>query len=63
MDAWQIHLNEVLIKKDMEAIETAIAQLLESREQRGEKIASLNERKALVADKNSALFSEIKEME
>ena len=56
-------LSSAIIKKDMEAIETAITQLLENREQRGEKIASLNERKALVADKNAALSAEIKEIE
>ena len=56
-------LNAAIIKKDKEAIENAISQLLESRGQREEKIASLNERKAMVIDKNEALSSEIKEIE
>ncbi|MBR2041690.1 MAG: chromosome segregation protein SMC [Oscillospiraceae bacterium] len=56
-------LSAAIIKKDMEAIENAISQLLESSEQRGEKIASLNERKATIGDKNSALEAEIKAIE
>ena len=56
-------LSAAIIKKDMEAIENAIAQLLESSEQREEKISSLNERKALIMDKNSALSDEIKGIE
>ncbi|MBR3952260.1 MAG: chromosome segregation protein SMC [Oscillospiraceae bacterium] len=56
-------LSVAIIKKDMEAIENAISQLLESSEQRGEKIASLNERKATIGDKNSALEAEIKAIE
>ena len=56
-------LSAAIIKKDMEAIENAISQLLESSEQRGEKIASLNERKATIGDKNSALETEIKAIE
>ena len=62
-DLSSLALSAAIIKKDMEAIETAISQLLENKDQRGEKIASLNERKALVQDKNAALSEEIKEIE
>ncbi|MBQ7124251.1 MAG: chromosome segregation protein SMC [Oscillospiraceae bacterium] len=62
-DISAIALSDAIIRKDMEAIEGAIAQLLESGEQRSEKIAVLNERKATIADKNSALSAEIKEIE
>ena len=56
-------LSSAIVKKDIEAIENAIIQLLESRDQRDEKIASLNERKATVMDKNYALEAEIKSIE
>jgi len=58
-----IALSAAIVQKDIENIELAITQLLEGRDKREEKIASLNERKALVIDKNSALASEIKEIE
>lgn len=56
-------LDMAIIRKDIENIENAIAQLLENREQRDEKVSYLNERKALVIDKNSALSEEVKEIE
>ncbi len=56
-------LQKIVIQKDMEAIEGAINLLLESREQRAEKVSALNERKALTEDKNSALQKEISEIE
>ncbi|MBQ6877181.1 MAG: chromosome segregation protein SMC [Oscillospiraceae bacterium] len=62
-DLSSLALSAAIIQKDIEAVETAISQLLESRGQREEKILSLNERKALVMDKNSALAQEIKEIE
>ena len=62
-DISSLVLAGAIIQKDIEAIETAVAQLLESREQRDEKIASLNERKAMTLDKNSALADEIKNIE
>ena len=58
-----IALSAAIVQKDIENIELAITQLLEGRDRREEKIASLNERKALVIDKNSALASEIDEIE
>ncbi len=58
-----IALSMAIIDKDIEAIENAIAQLMESRSQREEKIASLNERKTTVLDKNTALSAEIKNIE
>ena len=56
-------LSAAIVSKDIEAVENAIEQLLESRGQREEKVASLNERKALIIDKNSALSEEIREIE
>ena len=62
-DLSALALSAAIIKKDIEAIENAISQLLESRGQREEKVSALNERKALVIDKNNALSEEIKEIE
>ena len=56
-------LSAAIVQKDIEAVETAISQLLENRGQREEKVLSLNERKATVLDKNAALSAEIKEIE
>lgn len=56
-------LSAAIIQKDIEAIEGAIAQLLENSEQRGEKIFALGERKATIGDKNAALSAEIKGIE
>ncbi|MBQ5667106.1 MAG: chromosome segregation protein SMC, partial [Oscillospiraceae bacterium] len=56
-------LSSAIVQKDIEAVETAISQLLENRGQREEKVLSLNERKATVLDKNAALSAEIKEIE
>ena len=62
-DLSALALSAAIVQKDIEAVEAAIAQLLESHGQREEKIAALNERKATVADKISALSAEIKEIE
>ncbi len=56
-------LSSAIIKKDIEAVEAAIAQLLESREERLEKIASLSAKSAELKEKNEALSEEIKNFE
>lgn len=56
-------LSAAIVQKDIEAVENSIAQLLENRDLRSEKIVALNERKAVVADKNAALLNEINEIE
>ena len=62
-DLSALALSAAIVQKDIESIQGAISQLLENKGQREEKVAALNERKALVLDKNSALSEEIKEIE
>lgn len=56
-------LTAAIVQKDIEAVEAAIAQLLESREERLRKIAALSERSDGIKAKNEALAAEIKEIE
>ncbi|MBQ7874640.1 MAG: chromosome segregation protein SMC [Oscillospiraceae bacterium] len=62
-DLSALALSAAIIQKDIEAVQNAIDQLLESGEQREEKVSALNERKNTILDKNSALSAEIKEIE
>ncbi len=62
-DLSALALSAAIVQKDIESIQGAISQLLENKGQREEKVAALNERKALVLDKNSALSEEINEIE
>ena len=56
-------LTAAIVQKDIEAVEAAIAQLLESREERLRKIAALSERSDGIKAKNETLAAEIKEIE
>lgn len=56
-------LSAAIVQKDIEAARAAIAQLLESREERLRKIAALTERSAGIRAENDALSAKIKEME
>ncbi len=62
-EASSLALSKAIVQKDIEALESTIAQLLESQEERLEKISSLSVKSEEIKAKNVALSDEVKNFE